>query len=224
MLDGEPPAINDPVKILTYPGKKHDYSNFGYLIIQKLLEDVSGKPFPDIMKETVLEPLEMTNSTFTYPSEELLKRIAVPHDKKGEARESGLHPTALAQGGLLTTPIDLGKYVVELMNAYRGRPSRVLSPSMVRKMLTPEVKLNPREFMGFTGQGPGMFLVERENNVFFTHPGANELGATCNVIGCAETGQGAAVMTNGINGSLLSLEALFSVTKEYNWSLWEKLV
>ena len=47
-------------------------------------------------------------------------------------------------------------------------------------------------------------------------------GATCNMIGCAETGQGAAIMTNGINGSLLSLEILFSIAQEYKWSLWEK--
>lgn len=222
VLNGEPPAVNDPVKVLTFPGKKHDYSNLGYVIMQKLLEDVSGKSFPNIMKKIVFKPLEMNNSTFDYPSEELKKKATVPHDKNGEAKEPGLHPTAFAQGGLLTTPLDLGKYVAELMNAHNGKSSKILSSSMVKKMFTPEVNLNPKEFMGFTGQGLGIFIIEKENDIFFTHPGTNMPGATCNMIGCAETGQGAVIMTNGINGSLLSLEILFSITQEYKWSLWEK--
>ena len=48
------------------------------------------------------------------------------------------------------------------------------------------------------------------------------LGATCNMIGCAQTGKVAVVMTNGINESLLSLEILFSIAQEYKWSFWEK--
>jgi len=210
VLNGEPPAVNDPVKVLTFPGRKYDYSNFGYIIMLKLLEDVSGTSFPDIMKKIVFKPLVMNNSTFDYPSDELKKKATVPHDKNGEAKEPCLHPTAFAQGGLLTTPLDLGKYVVELMNAYNGKSSRILSSLMVKKMFTPEVNLNPKEFMGFTGQGLGIFIIQKEKDVFFTHPGTNMPGATCNMIGCAETGQGAVIMTNGINGSLLSLEILFS--------------
>ncbi|MDH5482465.1 MAG: beta-lactamase family protein [Candidatus Bathyarchaeota archaeon] len=220
VLNGESPAVNGPVKVLTFPGKKHDYSNFGYLIIQKLLEDVTGTPFSAIMSKIVFKPLEMNNSTFEYPSEELKKKATVPHDEKGEAKEPGLHPTALAQGGLLTTPLDLGKYVVELMNAFNGKSSRILSSSMVKKMFTPEISLNPKEFMGITGQGLGIFIIEKEKDVFFTHPGVNMPGATCNMMGCAETGQGTVIMTNGINGSLLSLEILFSIAQEYKWSLW----
>jgi CubicO group peptidase (beta-lactamase class C family) len=225
VLNGEPPAVNDPVKVITVPGKKHEYSNFGYVIIQKLLEDVSGASFPDLMKKIVLKPLEMDNSTFEYPSEELKRKATVPHDENGEAKESGLHPTVFANGGLLTTPLDLSKYVAELINAYNGESVRILSSSMVRKMFAPEVRLNPKEFMfwgGCTGQGLGMFIIEKEKDLFFTHPGVNMPGAICEMIGCAETGQGAVIMTNGINGGLLSLEILFSIAQEYKWSLWEK--
>jgi CubicO group peptidase (beta-lactamase class C family) len=225
VLNGEPPAVNDPVKVLAIPGRKHDYSNFGYIIIQKLLEDVSGESFPNLMEKTILKPLEMDDSTFEYPSENLKKKTTVPHDENGEAEESGLHPTVFANGGLLTTPSDLGKYVVELMSAYNGKSGKILSSSMVKKMFTPEVSLDPKEFMfwgGCTGQGLGMFIIEKEKDTFFTHPGVNMPGAICEMIGCAETGQGAVIMANGINGGLLTLEILFSITQEYEWSLWEK--
>jgi hypothetical protein len=167
----------------------------------------------------------MNNSTFDYLSKELRKNATVPHDENGEAKEPGLHPTAYAHGGLLTTPSDLGNYVVELMSAYNGKSSRILSASMAGKMLTPEVNLNPKDWSfwgGLTGQGLGIFVIESDKEVFFTHPGVNMPGATCNLIGCAETGQGAVIMTNGINGGLLSLEILFSIAQEYEWSLWEK--
>ncbi len=220
VLNGEPPAVNEPVKVLTFPGRKHDYSNFGYIIIQKLLEDVTGRSFPKLMKKIVFKPLEMNNSTFDYPSEELKKRATVPHDEKGEAKKPGLHPTAFAHGGLLTTPLDLGKYVVELMKAHDGKSRRVLSSSMAKKMLSSEFALDPKETMGFTGQGLGIFIIEKDT--FFAHPGVNMPGATCNMIGSVETGQGAVIMTNGLNGWWLSLEILFCIAQEYGWSLWQK--
>lgn len=220
VLNGEPPALNHQLEVLSVPGEKHEYSNFGYIVIQKLLEDVTGISFPDLMKETLFKPLEMNNSTVNYPTELMKGKATVPHDENGKAKEPGLHPVAFSHGGLLTTPMDLGKYVLELMNAHNGRSERVLSSHMMKKMLTPEVNLNPTEFMGFTGQGLGVFIVEKEQNTFFAHPGVNMPGATCHMIGCAETGQGAVIMTNGINGFFLSLEILFSVAQEYEWTLW----
>jgi CubicO group peptidase (beta-lactamase class C family) len=172
------------------------------------------------MKETLFKSLEMDQSTIRYPTEERKGKMTVPHDEKGQSKESGLHPVAFAHGGLLTTPMDLGKYVLELMNAYNVRTERVLSTHMIKKMLTSEASLNPTEFMGFTGQGLGIFLIEKEQETFFAHPGVNMPGATCHMIGCAEAGQGAVIMTNGINGFLLSLEILFSIAQEYEWKLW----
>ena len=220
VLNGEPPALNHQLEVLSIPGEKHEYSNFGYIVIQKLLEDITGRSFPDLMEETLFKPLEMDQSIIRYPTEESKGKTTVPHDEKGQAKEPGLHPVALAHGGLLTTPMDLGKYVLELMNAFNGRTRRVLSAHMIKKMLTSEVSLNPTEFMGFTGQGLGIFLIEKGQNTFFAHPGVNMPGATCHMIGCPETGQGAVIMTNGINGFLLSLEILFSIAQEYEWKLW----
>jgi hypothetical protein len=35
------------------------------------------------------------------------------------------------------------------------------------------------------------------------------------------TGQGAAIMANGINGELVNIQILFAISKEYSWpSMW----
>ncbi|MFW9826342.1 MAG: serine hydrolase domain-containing protein [Candidatus Thorarchaeota archaeon] len=215
VLNGEPPALNDPVEVLFSPGTKHQYSNHGFIIIQKILEDISGKEFPKIMKEIIFEPLKMNNSTFYYPSEGMKKTMASPHDLNGEAKETGLHHTALAQGGLLSTPTDLAKFMLELMKAYQGKSNRILSSALVKNMLTPIVTLNPVQFFGLTGQGFGIFLIEKEKTLNFINTGQNLPGMNSVIKGNPLNGHGVAIMSNGRRGDILNLEVNISIDKLY---------
>ncbi|MFW9923356.1 MAG: serine hydrolase domain-containing protein, partial [Candidatus Thorarchaeota archaeon] len=221
VLRGENPAKNDPVQIEFVPGTDHKYSNFGFVIIQKYLEDIMDKQFQEITKEMIFQPLEMTSSQFGYNSKMDRMKAIVPHNENGEAEESGIHTSALAMGGLVTTPHDLSKFVIEIMKAYSNQKSKYLSKSIVAKMLSTEVKLDPSKWFGFTGQGLGMYLIQNGKELFFTHPGTNMPGATCMMIGNPLTGQGAVIMSNGIQGELVNLQLLFSIIKEYNWNLWQ---
>ena len=89
-------------------------------------------------------------------------------------------------------------------------------------MITPALDLDPTKFLGMTGQGLGIFIIDNGKNKFFTHPGTNWPGTTCLPIICAETGQGAIVITNGIRGELLHSEIMNSIAVEYDWTLWRK--
>jgi len=46
------------------PGTKFRYAGGNYTIIRQILIDATGKPFPDLMQELVLQPLHMVHSTF----------------------------------------------------------------------------------------------------------------------------------------------------------------
>ncbi|MFX1389599.1 MAG: serine hydrolase domain-containing protein [Promethearchaeota archaeon] len=221
VLNGESPALNDPVEVIFSPGTNHQYSNHGFLIIQKLLEDISGKKFPEIMREVVFEPLEMNNSTFNYPSVEIKNSLAIPHDYNGGPKETGLHPTALAQGGLLSTPLDLAKFTVELMSGYQGKSNRVLSPTNVKMMLTSVVALDPSKFFGFTGQGLGIFLIEKEESLNFVNMGQNLPGMNSVIKGNTLTGNGAVIMSNGRRGDVLNLEVNIAIDQIYEDSFWD---
>lgn len=221
ILKGEPPALNDPAEVSFTPGTDHSYSNLGYIIIQKLYEDVTEQKLPNIMKEVVFGPLGMHNSTFEYPTGELKKKAIVPHDQDGEARKTGISPGASGHGGLLTTPSELCKFIVELMKAFNGKSSKILSHEMAKKMLSSQIKIEPAKFFGWTGQGFGIFLIEEEGKLLITHPGTNMPGATCMMIANPKTGQGAVIMANGINGELLNIQILYAIVKEYTWpSMW----
>lgn len=68
LLDGKPPANNVPVRVDTLPGQKFRYSGGGYTIMQQILIDVTGTPFPALLQKEVLVPLGMTQSTYEQPS------------------------------------------------------------------------------------------------------------------------------------------------------------
>ena len=220
VLNGESPAMNDPAEVEYTPGTNHQYSNLGYIIIQKMLEDVYNKEFSEIIQEKIFDPLEMKNSMFKEPIEKQREKRAAHHNVEGEGLETSFHPTALGQGGLITTPFDLAKFMVEIMKGYNNE-STILSANLVNKMLTPILALDPTKFFGMTGQGLGMFLIEKEGKKYFVHPGGNAPAMACMFVGEIEKGQGVIVMSNGAKGELLNLEINFGIAHEYDWPLWQ---
>ncbi len=218
VLKGEFPAQNKPATAEYLPGSRWQYSNISYVVLQQILEDVSGKPFALLAKEVIFEPLGMKSSTMVYPLEAKMRaHEAIPHDEKGQAGEPSLPPSALAQGGLLTTPSDLARLTIELMNAYQGRSSRLLSQDTVRQMFHKEADIDPRIFGFPVGQGLGVMLRGKGKDFSFAHPGANYPGTTCWLVGYPEPGKGAIIMANGVNGDMLSLEILPAISNEYGW-------
>ncbi len=56
ILDGAPPANSPPVTVVAVPGSAYRYSGGGYEIVEALMQDVTAKPFPALMRELVLDP------------------------------------------------------------------------------------------------------------------------------------------------------------------------
>ena len=56
VLAGQAPAINQAAVVEYAPGTRWQYSNLGYVIIQQLLEDVSGVPFAQLARGRVRAP------------------------------------------------------------------------------------------------------------------------------------------------------------------------
>lgn len=217
-LNGVAPAENPPAVVEGIPGDKWQYSNFGYLIIQQLLEDVLGEPFAQTARRAVFLPLGMRSSTFAVPLNTKQKKIeAVPHDAEGIAREPEMHPTAVANGGLMTTPSDLALFTNELILAYRGESNRILSRKMVRTMLHRELDLDPALLGVPLGEGLGVLLFGKGQNFAFLHPGDNMPGASSWLMGFPDSGNGIIVMTNGIRGNLLAMEIVAAIINEYDW-------
>lgn len=218
VLKGEAPARNQAAFVEYVPGTKHQYSNMGYIVIQLLIEDVMGKPYAQIVQETVFAPVGMKNSTVIHPlNAEFKSNVALPHDGEGNSYDRPQHPTALGHGALVATPADLALFSIELIRAYQGQSSRIVSQKTAKKMFSAQLELDPNQSFGLSGQGLGVFLMGAGDNFYFAYPGHNAPGATCVLIASPVTGKGAVIMTNGVMGLQLSLEILAALGDEYDW-------
>jgi CubicO group peptidase (beta-lactamase class C family) len=207
VLNGEKPANTEQIRVETVPGTNWSYSGGGYVIIQQVLEDVTGKPFPKIMQELVLGPIGMTHSTYEQPlPASRLREAAMPYQADGQPVEGGPHTyPEMAPAGLWTTPSDLARYAIEVQKALAGKSNRVISAATARRMLTP--------VMNHFGLGLG--TGGSQGHAYFTHSGANE-GFQCNLI-AYENGDGAVIMTNSDRGGALGGEIQRTIAYEYKW-------
>jgi CubicO group peptidase (beta-lactamase class C family) len=208
ILDGTPPVNSQPIRVDMTPGTKFRYAGGGYVVVQQLLMDVAGKPFPDVLEELVLKKLDMDHSSFLQPlPEHLASNMAAGHLPKGEVIKGGhFRYPELAPAGLWTTPTDLAKFVIEIQRSLHGQSEKVLSREMTRQMVTPQLE----------NSGLGLFVDGVDRAPRFTHSGSN-VGFKAYLVGYFDSGQGAVVMTNSENGAQLMLELLRSIAAEYGW-------
>src|SRR5580658_7508815 len=208
ILNGEKPANSDPIRVDVVPGTLWRYSGGGYVVMQTLLSDVTGKPFPQIMRELVLGPAGMTHSTYEQPlPKSRQQESATPYRADGTPVKGGAHTyPEMAPAGLWTTPSDLGRVAMEVQSEYAGKSSKILSQDSARQMLTRQIG---NWGLGFGLENPG-------DKPRFGHGGANE-GFRCNLETYTDSGQGLAVMTNSDSGGELTQEIFRAVAREYGW-------
>jgi len=129
ILNGERPANSDKIRPDTFPGSLWRYSGGGYTLMQKVVEDVAGKPFPQVMQELVLSPIGMNPSTYEQPLPEGLHRnAAIGHRGNGEKVEGNWHTyPEMAAAGLWATPSDLARYIIEVQRSLKGYAESELS-------------------------------------------------------------------------------------------------
>jgi len=206
ILDGVAPANTEPVRVEAVPGTGFRYSGGGVEIEQLVLEDTTGERFDALMQRLVLAPIGMRDSWFAAGLPLALRaRAATAHDGDGAPIADRVHPE-LAADGLWTTPTDLLRWAIEIAAARAGRSQRVLTRATATAMLTVQqapVGLGP--FLDGTGRG-----------FRFGHQGSDD-GYHAEIVYFPQTGQGAAIMTNGAGGQLLIRELLFAIAAEYGW-------
>lgn len=208
VLDGRMPANSAAVRSMMRPAYKVKYSGGGYCIVQQLLIDVEGEPFPQLMRELVLEPAEMTQSTFELPlPESIAEQAAHGHRAKRIPIEGRWHVyPELAAAGLWTTPTDLAKAAIDVAKSYEDEGGKLLTGEMARRMLTPQ---NETFGLGFVVRGEG-------DGLSFSHGGGNE-GFRCQLLAYPATGQGLAIMTNSDLGGSMFGRVIHATQEAYGW-------
>lgn len=124
-----------PLTIGFTPGERFSYSGEGYVYLQRVVEQITGEPLDAYMRRAVLDPLEMTESSYVWQDRyDTLK--AYGHDATGKptGRDRPAQPNAAAS--LHTTAVDYARFVAAVL---RGDGLR---PETLREMLRPQVTLD----------------------------------------------------------------------------------
>lgn len=222
ILNGEAPANTDPIRVDFVPGTRWRYSGGGLLVAQQLMMDVTGNPFPALMRENVFDKIGMYSSSFEQPlASEKAGLAASGTYWNGNIVPGKWHTyPEMAAGGLWTTPTDLAKLVIEISSSGQGKSNRMLSQTMARAMLTPQSR-NVTEFaLGNENypdrMGLGFFLGDKTRPNLFGHIGDDE-GFQAMLVMDSDSGQGAAIMANSQIGILLGDYLMENIAEEYRW-------
>jgi len=110
----------EKMPLLFPPGSASEYSNPSYRILGNVIEKVTGKPYLQVVREVILDPLGMS-TTGTTSELQATGLVSTPYDNqqgKAPLRVIGYKDLALsfAAGMLASTSADLALYVRALMN------------------------------------------------------------------------------------------------------------
>jgi CubicO group peptidase (beta-lactamase class C family) len=205
ILDGAPPANNDPVRVAWPPEMAFRYSGGGITVLQQLVVDLAGEPYPTAIARLVLDPLGMVHSDYLQESERRAHApIALGHDAQGAVLPGGfrIHPE-LAAAGLWTTPSDIARAVLAIIRSSQGKADAFLPQPLARSMLTPVAQ----------DAGLGVFL---DGTGLFTHVGTTA-GYHALFIADAQAGRASIVMNNGDDGDAVCVELNHRVAQQFGW-------
>ena len=168
--------------LLFEPGTRVQYSNTGIDIAAAVVEVVTGMRWEDYLKQSVLDPLDMSATTF-WPTDEQLKNQVEMYEPQNNAPAKYLKFSnweqrpyndrsrvfASAGAGLWTTARDQLKFYKMLMNLGVGENGvRILKEETVREMLA--VSSRPA---GMGGYSLGLVAPEKDgDDAWFGHGGA----------------------------------------------------
>ncbi len=204
ILNGESPSNSDKIRVSMEPGKKYRYSGGGFTIMQQMLIDITGREFPDILRESVLLPIGMEYSTYNQPLPGSLLQFAAAGHRKSDTlvkEKRHIYPE-MAAAGLWTTPSDLARFAIEIQLSMQGKSNKVLSKEMTEKMLVP------------VGSNYALGLAVSEK--YFQHGGSNE-GFKCSLKASMDKGYGIVIMTNCDSGSKLNNKVIEKIEEIYGW-------
>ena len=212
VLAGQYPVNTLRVRLAGLPGQSFSYSGGGITVLQLILETLTKKDFPTLMKDLVLTPLGMTRSFYgRLPAGEKAARAHLTGTTPADVSH---HVFAeLAAAGLWTTPTDLLKVVAAVQKSHAD--GGFLKKETARTMLT-EV----RDAFALSWQVPG------DDRTNFTHTGSNDPGYRSVLVGFAQLGVedapkdcGLAVMTNGTNGTVQLWRVALAVSYFNGWPI-----
>ncbi|MBN8248717.1 MAG: beta-lactamase family protein [Verrucomicrobia bacterium] len=125
------------------PGTQYEYANAGYAMTGALIEKVTGRPYRDLIREKVFEPLGMATAGFGVPATPRYVDQPWGHTFSGNTPvpvapgNTSDNPAAHApSGGMHCSLVDYARYIAFHTAGARGEHP-LLQPATFEKLYTP---------------------------------------------------------------------------------------
>lgn len=144
------------------PGNGYHYSDINYMLLGLIIEQVTGKSLPAVIRERILIPLQMNNTWFQYyePEKGNGKRIDSYLNRINMTRKINTS-YEWGGGGLVSTTKDMAVFIEAL-----------LSNKLFQKASTLQKMINFSETNKFGVQyGMGIYKYDMKGRTFYGHGG-----------------------------------------------------
>ena len=174
------------------PGTHLKYSNAGIAVVGYTLQELNHQSFPEYVKQAVLAPLGMHESSFA-PEPDLTRNLAKAYmwtydglKFPAPTFELGLAPA----GCMYSTVTDLAQFLMVLFDRGRGPKAQVLKRETLEQMWTPQFAKPGQK----RGHGLGFAVSELDGHRVIGHGGAI-YGFATEVVGLPEDKLGVVTVT-----------------------------
>ena len=140
-------SIDDLIKLFKFepllyiPGSDHYYSNSGFIVLGKIMENITGQSYADLLQERILDPLGIKNTHYADLDQVSDRAMGYIKSATGKLINTGhFEESASPAGGCYSTTGDLFKFYDALEN------SDILLTDPYKKLMyiraNPNVKLS----------------------------------------------------------------------------------
>jgi CubicO group peptidase (beta-lactamase class C family) len=156
--------------VFVEPGRVISYSNHGFGLVGLLVQQASGRPFADYVREQVFEPLGMSRSDVLVGP--VPDDLAVAYDVV-DGRYRALSPEYLQiapAGAFFTTGTDMGRFLIAHLRGGAYQDRRILRPDTVALMHAQHFAQSP----GMSGWAYGLWEDTRNGHRALLHNGGGK--------------------------------------------------
>jgi len=172
------PTLNEQIRRmrsarLTAPvGTKYQYDSQNYRTLGLLIEQVSGQPYGDYVRDHVFAPLHMTHSLAgSGPARDLAQgssqAFGLPFP-----RPEKFQPASQSSGYIISSAEDMGHYLIAMLNQGRYADQSVVQAQTVSQMMTPPEGINSQYGFGWLASTVAAVTKSTHNDRIVFHGGS----------------------------------------------------
>jgi CubicO group peptidase (beta-lactamase class C family) len=199
--NGRPSA---PITVGIKPGTEFRYSGGGYLLLELLVEEVSGEPFETFVTREILLPLGMLRSG--YGNLASTTNSAKSYNAEGRPAQISRYASRAATG-FTTSAGDMVRWVLAQLQPMEGRP---LGRTTLDSMRTAQARSMGVDIWGL---GTILYAPTQNGDVVFGHDGVNDPAISATVRINPSTGDAIIVLATGSKDLASQLGG--------EWVLWQ---